>query len=350
MRYWSEHSIFKSKFTPIVESANLGNGLPVQTYYISHPPFSFYFLYFIEKTTCSNHFFLCNLLLVLISGIFIYLTIALLTVQHAKRNYTIYGFIGLILYTTHPSVLKYQLLNYHPDIFVQSLLIISNYILVKVMMKERYHSPKYLILFSIVMFLMNYSSWFGVIYSSIILLIGLFNLRRGYKFIPYILLTAVIVFATLLLTYSQYAYIGGWKNVIYYFKDTYLRESLLGGDIGHTSWSIFRHILKNIGNFVILIGVLIIVAIIKRRRKFAFTKNGYRFVFISIVPILLYSIVFIKYFQNAYMSLYFIPALTVIIAVWLEKMYKNYDNNRELLKLAFSIVISNLTLFVLFHR
>ena len=267
-----------------------------------------------------------------------------------RASISIFGMIGMIIYTTHPTILKYQLFNFHPDIFVQTLLIISNYILVKVMMMERYKSPKYLLLFSLVVFLMNYSSWFGVIYSAIILLIGIFNLRRAYKFIPYIILTALIVGLTLLLTYSQYAFIGGWKNVIYYFKDTYIKESALTGEIRLTSWHIFWNIIKNIGHLILIIGALILAAILKRRRKFTFTKNGYRYLIISIFPILVYSIIFIKYFQNSYTSIYFIPALVVIISIWLEKMYKNYNLNRELLKLASLIIITNLLLFAFWQK
>ncbi len=344
VNYWNKTGIVQSKFIPTYSLRDSNSS----EFFLSHPPLSYYFLFAFNKLVRSEYFYILNFGLILISALFIYLTIALLTLKKAKTEYSKFGFIGVILYSTHPAVINYQLLNFHPDIFVNTLLVILSYILVKVMMKNRYNSIKYLVLFSLVVFLLNYSSWFGVIYSTIICIIGLFNLRRTYKFVPYLLLTIGIVSSTILLIYTQYAYVGGWKNVILYFKDTYIQESFLKGGLGKTGFQIMVHVLQDIGSYVLIIAILVLSSIHKRKQKFIFTKNGYRYLFLSILPIVFYSIIFIQYFQNSFTSLYFIPALSVILSIWIEKIFKNELRNAELVKIVSLIVLSNISLFAIF--
>jgi hypothetical protein len=340
---WEKQGLISSHFIPRTSNDS------VHTFSFSHPPFSYYFLYLVNKISGSKYHFIASALLTIVSAIFVYLTILLLTLKKAKSEFSIFAFIGVIIYTTHPSVLKYQVYNFHPDIFVQTLLIISIYIFIKVMMKERFHSPKYLFSFGLCLFLMNYSSWFGVIFSAIIFLLGLINLRRGYRFVAYLIINFVVLFVAVGLVFTQYASIGGWKNLVYYFKDTYVQESFLEGHIYQTTFQIVAQILKNVGNLLIVIFILIFMSIKNRQRKFIFTKNGYRYVVISVLPVVLYSFVFIQYFQNSYTSIYLITPLTVIIAIWLEKMYKKRFDNSSLLKIIGLIVLSNLSLFFLYQ-
>ncbi len=340
---WEKQGLVSSHFIP----KTLNNGSFAFSF--SHPPFSYYFLYFVNKISGSKYHFIASALLTIISAIFVYLTILLLTLKKAKSEFSIFAFIGVIIYTTHPSVLEYQVYNFHPDIFVQTLLIIAIYIFTKVILKERFQSSKYLFSFGLCLFLMNYSSWFGVIFSAIIFLMGLINLRRGYRFIAYLLINFVVLLIAVALIFTQYASIGGWKNLVLYFKDTYVQESFLEGHIFKTTFQIVAQILKNIGNLLIVIFLLVFMSIKNRQRKFIFTKTGYRYIVISILPVVLYSFVFIQYFQNSYTSIYLITPLTVIISIWLEKMYKNRIENRNLLKIVGLIVLSNLSLFFLYQ-
>lgn len=338
--YWNQHSIIQSNFIPTIDSS--------QNYYLSHPPFSYYCLYFFQKYTISSTYYILNAFLLGISSLFIYLTICLLTLKKAKEEYSLFAFIGVLIYISSYPVLRFQFFNYHPDIFVLTILIICQYIFLKLLIKERYRSIKYMILTTLFLFLLVYSSWFGLIFSLIVILIALFNLRKGYKLIPYIILSSIVVILCTLLIYSQYAVVGGWKNVIYYFKDTYLRESPLLGNLQQTGWQIILQLIMNIGNLILILFFLVLYSFIARKRKFLFTKNGYRYLILSVFPILIYSVLLLQYFQNTFACLYFIPPLVITISVWLEKILKTEKNPWLILKIVLLIVLSNLSLFINF--
>jgi len=335
--YWNENGISNAKFIPTIGSS--------KHYYLSHPPFSYYFLYAFQKLTGFKSYYVLNSILVSISAFFIYLTITLLSVKQAKKDFSIYGWIGMILYLSAYPILRFQYFNYHPDIFVLTALIASQYVFLKLLMKERYRSLKYIFLISILLIIINYSSWFGVVFSFIISLIAIFNLRKGYRLFPYILIAIFITGFSTLFTFSQYAYFGGWKNVFYYFSDTYLRESPLYGNLKQTSLEIFFHIFKNLWVFILSLICLVIYSSLSKKRKFLFTKNGYRYLVLSLFPTVLYSILLIQYFQNNFACLYFVPPLIITICIWLEKIFQAENSRRNLLKIVLLIVLSNLSLF-----
>lgn len=343
VKNWELIGIQGAQFTPI-------KSIDPQIYGLSHPPFSYYFLFGFGKIISSQYYFYCNLFLTLLSATIIYLTVSLLSHKHPKKEISVFGIIGVLIYLSHPITLKYQVLNFHPDIFVQPFLLLAVYIILKVLMKNRYRSLKYFLFYSLALITMCYSSWFGVIFSLIILLFGLFNLRRGYRFFPFLILTAMILVGVTFLVYLQYAYVGGWKTVLLYFKDTYIQESFLVGGVKRSSIQIILHMIKSIGNLLIILVLLIGGAILKRRRKFVFTKNGYRYLFISILPVVLYSILFIHYFQNIYSSLYLLAPLVVAVTIWLEKIYTFPAQMPLLSRIIGIIVVSNLFLFAVYEH
>lgn len=341
--YWSKHGWIASKGVPMYTDT-LGHS----SLLMSHPPGAYTFLYAFGKVYRSPYYFVANLLLTILSACFIYLTISLLSLKKAQSEFSIYGLIGVLIYTTHPSVLRFQVLNFHPDIFVQTILIISIYVFTKMLMKQRYHSFKYIFFFCLCLFIMNYSSWFGAVYTFCLILMGLFSLRRSYQPLFFVLLAVGILGLSHILIYSQYSSAAGWKEVLSYFKNTYIQESFLSGGIRQTFWQIFWQICQNIGNLLGIILLLFFAALIQKRRRFVFTKNGYRYLVIAIFPTIFYAFLFIQYFQNGYTSLYLIGPLTVIIAIWLEKMYHEPQYRLTLLKIIGVIVLSNISLFALY--
>jgi hypothetical protein len=339
---WHTEKLKQHHFIPKINST--------KSYYLSHPPFAYYFLYGFQRLTGTQSYFVLNSFLVSISALFIYLTIALLALKKAKTETSLYSWIGMVLYLSSYPVLKFQYFNFHPDIFVITPLIAAQYVFLKLLMKERYRSVKYIIIISLLLIIVNYSSWFGVIFSFIISLIALFNLRKGYKLFPYIFLALFIAAFSTILTYSQYAIFGGWKNVIYYFKDTYLRESPLFGHLRHTFIQIILNSIKSIGFLLLILISLVTYSIMSRRRKFLFTKNGYRYLILSLFPTFFYSVLLIQYFQNEFVSLYFIAPLIVSICIWMEKLFRNQTSISQLSKLVLLIIISNLLFSLLLTK
>lgn len=342
IRYWKTHGWNLHHFVPtyLQETSAIA--------YLSHPPLSYYSLFGFNSLFGFKSYYVFNSLLVAISAFFIYLTICLLTLKHARREVSIYAWIGMILYLTAFPILSYQFFNYHPDIFVLPFLIISQYIFLKLLMKERYRSVKYLFLIGLFLAIMSYSSWFGAIFNLMVIFIALINLRKGYKLFPYIIIAVLVTSSITLLIYGQYALAGGWKNVIYYFKDTYLRESPFYGHLRQSGFEILVQMIKRLGVLFIVLAVLIFYSFIAKKRKFIFTKNGYKYLILSVIPVLIYSVLLVHYFQNPFASLYFVPPLVVSISIWLEKLFKATEARLALIKIVGLIVLTNLSLFLFF--
>lgn len=316
--------------------------------YLSHPPLAYYTLYGFNRLFGLSSYYVLNGILVIISAFFVYLTISLLTLKHAQREFSLYAWLGMLIYLFSYPILKFQFFNFHPDIFVLPFLIIAQYLFLKLLMKERYRSVKYLFLIGLFLSIMSYSSWFGAVFNFIIILIAIFNLRKGYKLVPYIILTSVITISITLIIYGQYSLFGGWKNVIYYFKDTYLRESPFYGPLRQSGFHILLQIIKSLGVFLIFIGWLVLQSFLTKKRKFLFTKNGYRYLVLSLMPVVIYSVLLIHYFQNTFASLYFTAPLVVIMIIWLEKLYRFAENKTTVLKIVSLIILTNLSLFLFF--
>jgi hypothetical protein len=342
IQYWKTHGWNLHHFVPtyLQETSSIA--------YLSHPPLSYYSLFGFNSLFGFKSYYVFNSLLVAVSAFFIYLTICLLTLKHARREVSIYAWIGMILYLTAFPILSYQFFNYHPDIFVLPFLIISQYIFLKLLMKERYRSVKYLFLIGLFLAIMSYSSWFGAIFNLMVIFIALINLRKGYKLFPYIIIAVLVTSSITLLIYGQYALAGGWKNVIYYFKDTYLRESPFYGHLRQSGFEILVQMIKRLGVLFIVLAVLIFYSFIAKKRKFIFTKNGYKYLILSVIPVLIYSVLLVHYFQNPFASLYFVPPLVVSISIWLEKLFKATEARSALVKIVGLIVLTNLSLFLLF--
>jgi len=342
IQYWKTHGWNLHHFVPtyLQETSAIA--------YLSHPPLSYYSLFGFNSLFGFKSYYVFNSLLVAVSAFFIYLTICLLTLKHARREVSSYAWIGMILYLTAFPILSYQFFNYHPDIFVLPFLIISQYIFLKLIMKERYRSVKYLFLIGLFLAIMSYSSWFGAIFNLMIIFIALINLRKGYKLFPYIIIAVLVTSSITLLIYGQYALAGGWKNVIYYFKDTYLRESPFYGHLRQSGFEILVQMIKRLGVLFIVLAVLIFYSFIAKKRKFIFTKNGYKYLILSVIPVLIYSVLLVHYFQNPFASLYFVPPLVVSISIWLEKLFKATEARLALIKIVGLIVLTNLSLFLLF--
>jgi hypothetical protein len=316
--------------------------------YLSHPPLAYYTLYGFNRLFGLSSYYVLNGILVLVSAFFVYLTICLLTLKRAQRDFSLYAWLGMVVYLFSYPILKFQFFNFHPDIFVLPFLIIAQYLFLKLLLKERYRSVKYLFLIGLFLSIMSYSSWFGAVFNFIIILIALFNLRKGYKLVPYIILASVITISITLLIYGQYALYGGWKNVIFYFKDTYLRESPFYGPLRQSGFHILLQIIKSLGVFLVCLGLLVLQSFMTKKRKFLFTKNGYRYLILSLMPVLIYSVLLIHYFQNTFASLYFTAPLIVILIIWLEKLYRLAENKAMILKIVSLIILSNLSLFLFF--
>jgi hypothetical protein len=322
-----------------------------RTYYVSHPPLSYYFLYLFCQLIPNTYWAIygLNSLLILISSFFVYAMISLISLKKPGQEYAPFGFLGMMLFIVSIPVLNFSTFNYHPDIFALPLFIALTYTFLKMQIKNRYRSPKYLFFFSLLTFMITYSSWMGVMFSLTIFLFGLFHLRRGYKMIHVVLLSLFITFGTLLLIYFQYAKVTGWTHLAFLFKNMFVNESLFYGSYFETIWSIVKNQFKFLSVLYIAFVYLVFKALHQKHNRFVFTKNGYRFLGITGLPIFFVNFILFRYCQNSYMVLYSLFPLVVTVTIWFEKTYKSNIYDVTLKKNIGTILLSSLFLLFIYR-
>jgi len=257
--------------------------------------------------------------------------------------------LGMMLFIVSIPILNFSTFNYHPDIFALPLFIALTYTFLKMQIKNRYRSPKYLFFFSLLTFMITYSSWMGVMFSLTIFLFGLFHLRRGYKMIHVVLLSLFITFGTLLLIYFQYAKVTGWTHLAFLFKNMFVNESLFYGSYFETIWSIVKNQFKFLSVLYIAFVYLVFKALHQKHNRFVFTKNGYRFLGITGLPIFFVNFILFRYCQNSYMVLYSLFPLVVTVTIWFEKTYKSNIYDVTLKKNIGTILLSSLFLLFIYR-
>ena len=344
---WREVKLIKTLGTPVLELTKINNNA---TFYISHPPFAYYFLYFSNIILGINDFIWINVFLTSLTAFFMYLIANTIFLNKAQLRFRIIPYITGLLYLINPYVVYYQVFNFHPDIFVQVFLVVFTYLILKLFFKNRYRSPKYLILIFIILFLMSYSSWLGAFYTMTIISISLFNLRKQYKMIvPTI--TAIIAFLlALTVVLVQYAAIDGTWNFITSFKNLYLKESYLNVNFLSAQKHILIHFFKSLWPFFAIFLLLIFVTFRGHKTRFLFTKNGYRYLVLSFLPFFFFYLFLFNYAQNEYTILYFIPVLVIITMVWCEKLKINVNPKILVPVLSLYILLNGLIYLQIFFN
>lgn len=326
-------------------------------YYVSHPPFAYIFPYTVFKllhvkpSVLSINLF--NLFTNFISALFIYFIICLLGQQ--KPFYKIYwsGVIGFAIYLFSTGVLWFQCNTYMSDMLVHSFFIINVYIILKLLMRKKYYSPKYLIYFSIFLFFMIYTSWLGIFFAFSVFIYSFIKLRKEPVFIPLNLITLFVSSTAILLFVFQYSHINGAEA---YFNQMLQRVGERGSL--HKDLSFFTQI-KNyllslisiiktyttsyLPLFLLLLSFAFLV-VKKTKLRIVFTKNGYRFLWLSVLPVLLLHLSLSNYSGHDFVSLYGSLFLSVLIAILYDKLKEaktlsNYVLNAGVLVVIFSSIL-----------
>lgn len=343
---WNKLNFFFIHGVPIISNNSTSNLYTNSSlFYFSHPPFSYYFYLFFKTILGVKNIIWVNFILTALSSLFIYLIICTLTLKKASRDFSKFAFGGALLYLSTPAVINFQILNCHPDIFVQSLFVIFSYVFLKMMVKGKFRSFKYIFILSLLVFLMCYSSWIGFFYTFTILLFGLFNMRKGYKMVSIVLISLFVSLFTLFMIYTQYAKVEGWISIIFTFKNIYLKQSLFQGHYFLALKNIIYHHFVYISNMIFVL-LLLIGYSISNKNKMLFTKNGYKFLIISFVPLFLFYFIFFNYSQNAYVVLYLASPLAIVAAIWIEKLQKSNKNPMFSNLIFASIIFFNLLQFL----
>lgn len=350
LQIWYDNGIEKYNFNPVMtynnpadkfinnEANASGKMLDADGnyYYVSHPPFAYYFPYAVFRMLHVRPdvlpLQLLNMLFHFLAAIFVYFTVCLLSFNRARSYLHFPSFIAYCIYLFLPPTLWFQGNVYMADMAVHLPFVIGVYIVLKMILRQKFYVPKYIIGYILILFIMIYTSWLGVFYAFGVLVYSLLHVRTIKGFRVLIWSTIVVTFFTLRLITFQYSEINGMEAYIHEVINRYLiRGSVTQLHHGFlhfllSYFLLFKDILYNyLVNYLpiyLLIGGFIWISFTRAKLKIVFSDNGYRFIWLSVLPVVLMHLVFMQYSAQDFTVLYASLFFSVLIGILYDKVKK----------------------------
>lgn len=351
MQIWYDNGIENYKFNPVMTyntttDKNINNhanqsGKMIDTegnyYYVSHPPFAYYIPYVIFR--CLNvrpdvlPLQVFNLMLHFISGLFVYFMVCLLSFNRARALPYRSAIVAFSLYVFMPVTLWFQGNVYMSDMAVHTFYIIGVYVVLKMIIRQKFNSLKYIFFYGLVLGLMIYTSWLGLFFAFGVLVYSLLHVRaiRGFKTL--IWTTVLVTIATVQIIVYQYAQINGPMAYLEEMIGRYIiRGSFSDTDHGllHFMFGylwLLKTLLYNYAiHFIVvfaLIGWFVWIAGTHKKLKIVFSENGYRFIWLSVMPVALLHIAFLNYSIHDFTVLYASLFFSVLLGILYDKVKKS---------------------------
>jgi hypothetical protein len=306
-------------------------------YYVSHPPFAYYFPYFVFKLLHIKPDVLplqvLNFFLHFISGLFVYFTVCLLSFNRARSYPHLASIVAFTVYIFSPATLWFQGNIYMSDMAVHCLFVMSTYAVLKMIIRQKFSSPKYIFFYVLLLFLMIYTSWLGVFFAIGVLVYSLIHVRQNKGFRTLIWSTIIVALLSLRVITYQYTQINGMEAYLSEIVNRYL----LRGSVTDTQQGLFhflfsyvilaKHIIYNyIVNYLpvyLLLGGFVWLALTRAKLKIVFSENGYRFIWLSVLPVLLLHFFFLNYSEQDFTVLYASLLFSVLLGILYDKIKKS---------------------------
>jgi hypothetical protein len=351
MQVWYDNGIEKYGYNPVMtynnaadkfinNSANASGKMVDKEgnyYYVSHPPFAYYFPYFIFRTLNIRPGVLplqvFNLVLHFISGLFVYFIVCLLSFNRARNLPYRPAVIAFVTYIFLPVTMWFQGNVYMSDMAVHTLFVIGVYTALKMIIRQKFGSPKYIFFYVLCLALMIYTSWLGVFFAFGVVVYSLLHVRGNKGFNVLLWATIVVTVVMLRLITYQYAQIAGPRAYLSEMLNRYMqRGSLEETDQGlfHFMFSYLWLLKTLVYNYVIhyiviygVIAVFLWLVISKRKLRIVFSENGYRFIWLSVLPVVLLHTVFLNYSVHDFTVLYGSLFFSVLVGILYDKVKKS---------------------------
>lgn len=301
-------------------------------YYVSQPQFAFilphliFELFHIKPTVLSLEIF--HLFINFFSAVFIYLITCLLSIQRPFKQVFIPGLIAFSVYLFSPAVLWFQANTYMSDTLVQLPFILAVYTILKLLMRKRFYSIKYLLYYAIFLFLMIYTSFLGIFFAASVFLYSLIKLRRETVFLPLIFVTLLISFFAVFTITKQYSQINGLEAYLIQMIEQISENGIFSGEtffgfltrkMMELKYLFFNYATSYLPIFLLLISFGFLT-LSKAKMGLVFTKNGYRFLWFSALPILIFHFILLDYSGHDFVMLYAAVFLSVLVGILYDKL------------------------------
>lgn len=351
MQIWYDNGIEKYGYNPVMtfnnpadkfinNSANQSGKMLDKEgnyYYVSHPPFAYYFPFFIFKLLHVRPDVLpiqiFNLVLHFISALFVYFTVCLLSFSRARSLPYRSAVVAFTIYLFLPITLWFQGNVYMSDMAVQTLFIIGVYTALKMIIRQKFYSAKYIFFYTLVLALMIYTSWLGVFFAFGVLVYSLLHVRdiRGFRVLIWSTIAVTLIMLRIIV--YQYSQINGASAYVEEMLNRYIiRGSLEETNQGlwHFMFSYLWLIKTLLYNYVIhyiliyaLVGAFLWLTISRKKLKIVFSENGYRFIWLSVTPVVLMHVFFLNYSVQDFSALYASLFFSVLLGILYDKVKKS---------------------------
>lgn len=278
-------------------------------YYVSYPPFGFYFPYAIFKITNikPNESWIrgISLFIQFVSAGLIFLFVYVIAKRRISSDIYLPAYIAFILYVFCSGNLWYNGNLYFSDILVQPLfiglcLMLYLFYFNRITIKPLFQA----ILFSLLGFLIVYTEWIGVFLiasTSVLFLIKSISDRR---FIMPLVILPLTGLSALALTIVQYGSISSVDNFIQTsvekFKQRSGADETAQGNLGFNNSKSYENIKVFYSDAYLYlfraIAILIILLIVLFKvEKFQLLKDGMIAIYLSLLPVVMHIIVFFNF-------------------------------------------------------
>ncbi len=327
-------------------------------YYVSHPPFAYLLPYSIFKITGVPPSVLglqiIHLFIHFLSALFVYFTVCLLSFNRARNLPYLPAVVAFVVYVFNPAALWFQSNVYMADMLVQLPFVLGTYTALKLIIRQRFYSFKYLFFYCLLLFLMMYSSWLGYFFAAGMIIYALLHLHKHQGFKWLIFLSLLCTFLALRFTLVQYASVNGLNAIVNEAVSRYLVRGSLG-DLQNGYFAFVKfyayYLIKIMLNYIssylpIYIAILwfALTASRQKKMKILFSENGYRFIWLSVLPVLLLHFVFLEYSGQDFTTLYAALFFSVLMGILYDKLRRSGITNQKKLNL---IVIAGTFLMIL---
>ncbi|MFN8308735.1 MAG: hypothetical protein U0T73_02115 [Chitinophagales bacterium] len=322
-------------------------------YYVSHPPMAYYFAFGVFKLLHWRPSVLgiqlINLFLHFISALFVYFTVSVLSFNRARSYLYFPAFVSYVIYLFLPPTLWFQGNVYMSDMAVQVPFIVGTYIVLKMIIRQKFYVPKYIVFYILNLFLLLYTSWLGVFYAVGVIVYSLMHLRSNKGFRVLLISTVVTLFVVLQLISYQYSLINGPEAYLSEILNRYLLRGSVG--IRHQGFfyfffSYFIYLKNLLYNYLVnylpfyaMIAGFIYIGVTRAKLKIVFSENGYRFIWLSVMPILFLHLVFLNYSSQDFTVLYASLFFSVLFGIFYDKMKKSGVFSARKLNLAVVVTV-----------
>jgi len=370
MQAWHDGGIASYFFNPSTTFPGAGNKY-IQNYapdfmqtegkffYLSHPPFAYYFPYVIFSilniypNVAALQVF--NILFHFITSVFLYLIVCQLLQEDARKQFSWAGFFSSLFYFFMPATLWFHSNVYMSDMFVQNMWIISLYFLFIIIFQKNKQNKIWLFLFALSIFITIYTDWVGVFFSAAAILFFMQNIfRRNPSYKPLLVSTIIATLMSLGLIAVQYSAINGWRSLLKYFTSDYtIRGSTYSPD------SIFlslRTLAFNYGVSYLPLIIFILAAgvwnLVRKKRNSVLSLHHYSsFAWFTLFPVLSDHAIFLNYSGHDFSVLkasFFLCATGGILLYKLMTELKSLPTLKSLL-FAFTICAGGIIMYFLIN-